>query len=83
MEQVIKLLFYVQIIDKNLFTTVSCVIDKKSDNRFGDWVVDILFDYIKVGGDESFDHFRFCLLSQFRVFGHFDNCGYAGEFVAW
>lgn len=47
-QQVIKLLLNVQIVNKYLFATVPCVIDQESNNGFGDGVVDVLFYYIEV-----------------------------------
>lgn len=63
MKQSLKLILNIQVIDQDLFTTVSRMVDQEGDDRFGDGIVDVLFDNVEVGCDESLDHLCFCLFS--------------------
>lgn len=73
MKQAFKLIFNIQVIDQDLFTTVSGVIDQEGDDRLGDGIVDVLFDYVEVGCNESLYHFCFCLFSLLWVLVHLDD----------
>lgn len=83
MQQIIKLLLYIQVIDKDFLATVPGMIDQESHNRFWNRVVDVLFYHIEVRSDQSLDHLSLCLFPEFWVLRNFDDWRHAREFVPW
>jgi hypothetical protein len=83
MQQIIKLLLDIQVINKDFLATVPGVIDQEGNNRFGNGVVDVLFNYIEVRSDQSLYHLGFCLFPEFGVLGDLDDWRHTGEFVPW
>ena len=51
------------------------MVDQEGDDGLGNGVVDVLFDHVEVGNDESLDHVGFGLLPEFGVFVDSDGGG--------
>lgn len=59
------------------------MIDQEGNNRFGNGVIDVLFDHIEVRNDQSLYHLGLGLFPEFGVLGDLDDWRHAGEFVPW